>query len=62
MATHKDRIDRLELEIRFREWLWHERLLESLSVEQLEVYACLGRLPEPLPEFLPRGKSARRQP
>jgi hypothetical protein len=58
MATHKDRIDRLELEIRFREWLWHERLLESLSVEQLEVYACLGLLPEPLPEFLPRGKSA----
>src|SRR5580765_112182 len=58
MATHKNRIDFLELEMRFREWLWHERLLESLSVEQLEEYACLGRLPDPLPDFLPRGKSA----
>ena len=58
MATHKDRIDRLELEMRFREWLWHERLLESISVEQLEEYACFGRLPEPLPDFLPKGKSA----
>ena len=58
MATRKDRIDRLELEMRFRRWLWHERLLECLSIEQLEEYACLGRLPEPLPESLPRGKSA----
>jgi len=57
MATHKNRIDFLELEMRFRRWLWHERLLESLSVEQLEEYAYLGRLPEPLPESLPRGKS-----
>src|SRR5260370_34377916 len=32
--------------------------LESLSVEQLEEYACLGVLPDPLPDFLPRGKSA----
>jgi len=55
MATHKNRIDFLELEMRFRRWLWHERLLESLSVEQLEEYAYLGRLPEPLPESLPRG-------
>ena len=58
MATHKDRIDLLELEMRFRKWLWHERLLESLSVEQLEEYAFLGRLPDPIPDFLPSGKSA----
>ena len=58
MATHKDRIDLLELEMGFRRWLWHERLLESLSIEQLEDYACLGVLPDPLPDFLPRGKSA----
>jgi hypothetical protein len=58
MATNKDRINLLELEMRFRRWLWHERLLESLSVEQLEEYACLGILPDPLPDFLPRGKSA----
>jgi hypothetical protein len=37
--------------------LWHARLLESLSIEQLEEYACLGRLPEPLPEPLPMGAS-----
>ena len=58
MATHKDRIDLLELEMQFRRWLWHQRFLESLSVEQLEEYAFLGRLPEPLPKCLPRGKSA----
>jgi len=58
MAIHKNRIDLMEKEVRFRRWLWHERLLESLSDEQLEEYACLGRLPEPLPESLPRGKSA----
>ncbi len=59
MATHKHRIDLLELEMGFRRWLCHERLLESLSVEQLEEYACFGRLPEPLPESLPRGKMNR---
>ena len=58
MATHKNRIDLLELEIQFRRWIWHQRLLESLNVEQLEEYAWLGRLPDPLPEFLPRGQSA----
>jgi hypothetical protein len=44
--------------MQFREWLWHQLLLESLSVEQLEEYACLGLLPEPLPALLPKGKSA----
>ena len=55
MATHKDRIDLLELEMRFRRWLWHERLLESLSVEQLEEYACLGLLPDQLPKLSAEG-------
>ncbi len=58
MATRKNRIDLLELEIQFRRWRWHQRLLESLSVEQLEEYAWLGRLPDPLPELLPRDQSA----
>jgi hypothetical protein len=57
MATRKNRIERLELEMRFQRWLWHARLLESLTIEQLEEYACFGRLPDPLPEFFPRGKS-----
>ena len=42
--------------MQFRRWLWHARLLESLTIQQLEEYACLGRLPDPLPEPLPRGK------
>lgn len=57
MATRTSRIERLELEMQFRGWLWHARLLESLTDQQLEEYACLGRLPDPLPEPLPRGKS-----
>jgi hypothetical protein len=47
----------LELEIQFRRWLSHERLLESLSIEQLNEYACLGRLPDPLPDPPPRAES-----
>jgi hypothetical protein len=58
MASHKSRIDLLEMELQFRRWIWHKRLLESLNVEQLEEYASLGQLPEPLPEPLPQGASA----
>jgi hypothetical protein len=57
MATRKSRIKRLELEMEFRRWLRHERLLERLTYEQLEECACLGRLPDPLPVPLPRGES-----
>jgi hypothetical protein len=57
MVTPGSRTDRLELEMHFRWWLWHTRLLERLNMEQLEEYACLGRLPDPLPKPLPRGKS-----
>jgi hypothetical protein len=34
-----------------------ERFFESLTEEQLSTYARHGRLPEPLPEPLPMGKS-----
>jgi hypothetical protein len=34
MATPWSRIERLELEMQFRRWLWHARLLESLTIEQ----------------------------
>lgn len=60
MANRKSRIERLELEMQFRRWLSHARLLESLSIEQLEEYACLGRLPDPLPEPPPRGEGKMR--
>ena len=51
------RITRLEGEKRFRDWFAFERLLEGLTDQQLELYADQGRLPEPLPEPLPRGGS-----
>jgi hypothetical protein len=57
MVARSSRIDRLEFEMQFRRWLWHARLLESLTIQQLEEYVCLGRLPDPLPEPLPMGKS-----
>ena len=57
MPTPKSRIDLLEMEVQFRRWIWHQRLLESLSIEQLEEYAFLGQLPEPLPAPLPKGAS-----
>jgi hypothetical protein len=51
------KIARLEREKRFRDWLAVERFLEGLTREQLELYACHGQLPEPLPEPLPLGAS-----
>jgi hypothetical protein len=54
MATRNGRIERLESETQFRRWPWPARLLESPTIEQLEKYACHGRLRDPLPEPLPR--------
>ena len=57
MASLKSRVELVERKMRFQYWLWHQRLLESLTEEQLEEYAYLGRLPEPLPEPLQLGAS-----
>jgi len=46
MATFKSRVKRLEREWRFRCWLRDKRFLESLTEEQLEVWAVTGRPPE----------------
>jgi hypothetical protein len=45
------------MEHSFQHWLQFQRFLESLTEEQLIAYAQHGRLPEPLPEPLPLGKS-----
>ena len=51
MATRK-RLDRIEGEVRFRAWIGSERMLESMSQEELEVLAATGQWPgrpEPAP-------------
>ena len=57
MTELKRRIERAEREDSFQHWLQFQRLLESFTEEQLLAYAAHGRLPEPLPEPLPPGKS-----
>jgi hypothetical protein len=57
MTGLKKQVERLEREYRFRRWFHFQRLLEALTVEQLEAIAARGRYPDPLPEPLPHGKS-----
>jgi hypothetical protein len=57
MPSIQERLDRLEDGRRFIAWFVFERLLDSLTLEQLETYARNGRWPGPLPEPLPRGAS-----
>jgi hypothetical protein len=57
MVSIQERLERLENDRRFLQWLHCERFLEGLSDEQLEVYARHGCLPDPLPEPLPIGAS-----
>jgi hypothetical protein len=47
----------VELEIQFLRWLQSERFFERFTAEQLLAFACLGLLPEPMPEPLPKGAS-----
>lgn len=57
MATLKNRIERLDEELRFRAWVAFNRFLEGLSREQLEDVGTHWRFPDPLPEPLPLGAS-----
>jgi hypothetical protein len=57
VAPLKNRVERLENELRFRAWVAFERFLEGLSKEQLEDVATHWRFPDPLPEPLPLGAS-----
>ena len=61
-ATTKNRIERLEAELRFRIWVRHQRFLESLSIEDLEVWTTNGQCPErpePAPGMSPLDDMAR---
>src|SRR2546430_2617921 len=57
MASIQERLKRLENQGRFLQWLQFERFLEGLTDAQLEAYTRRGRLPQPLPEPLPKGAS-----
>jgi hypothetical protein len=51
----RNRVERLEQETRFEDWLRFQRYLEFLSDEQLEVFAVLGFWPDPPPPDPPLG-------
>ena len=57
MRSFKSRIEALENEYLFSEWLRFQRLLESLTDEQLNEFATYGYLLGPSPEPLPQGAS-----
>jgi hypothetical protein len=46
MVTLRERIERLEEELRFRIWIREHRFFESLSSEELEAWAVRGDRPE----------------
>lgn len=56
MTTTRNRIERLEAEVRFRIWVRHKRFLDSLSMDDLEMWSATGQCPErpePLPGMSP---------
>lgn len=55
--TIRNRIERLEQESRFRDWLRFERYLEFVSDQQLEFFAVFGYWPDPPPPEPPPGTS-----
>jgi hypothetical protein len=63
-ATTRNRIERLEAEVRFRVWVRHQRWLESLSEKELEMWAASGQCPErpePLPGMSPLDQMEREE-
>jgi hypothetical protein len=44
--TTRSRIERLEKEMYFRMWVRYQRFFESLSVDELDVWAATGQRPE----------------
>jgi len=55
-TTSRKRIERLEQELEFRVWVRHKRILESLSMDDLLVWATTAQCPEhpePLPGMSP---------
>jgi hypothetical protein len=46
MSRTRRRIERLEAELSFRIWVRDQRFLESLSVDELEMWTATGHCPE----------------
>ena len=46
MVTVRKRLDRIEDEVRFRAWIGAERMLESMSEEELQTLAVTGQWPD----------------
>jgi hypothetical protein len=57
VAPLKNRVERLEQQARFRDWLRFHRYLDGMSVEQLEFFAVFGYWPDPPPLEPPKGTS-----
>jgi len=53
----KNRIEALEQETRFQDWLRFERYLEALNEEQMGAFIVLGFCSDPAPPELPPGMS-----
>ena len=49
MATIETRLTRIETEARFRHWLRMQRIMEAMSVDELERFVATGQRPD-LPE------------
>jgi hypothetical protein len=64
MTTTRNRIERLETEMRFRTWVRHKRFRESLAINDLEMWAATGKRPErpePTPGMSPIDNMEREQ-
>jgi hypothetical protein len=62
--TTRERIERLEVETRFRIWVRRKRFLDSFSIEELEVMKITGQFPErpePAPGMSPLDNMAREE-
>jgi hypothetical protein len=46
MTINKRRLDRVEDEIRFRVWVSVHRMLETMTIEELDVFVATGRWPD----------------
>lgn len=56
MVTTRKRLDSIEGEVRFREWIGSERMLESMSEAELQTLAVTGQWPD-RPEPAPGASS-----
>ena len=46
MIINKRRLDRVEDELRFRVWVSVHRMLETMTIEELDVFVATGRWPD----------------